>query len=146
MVAESTHTAKNVLNIIKFLKNIHKALEERVVMSNFKAISKNLLYAIYGFLSAVYTPSFMSIAFNLTKGAVNNPEGSMFVPFGFGILLAILLIDILIITKMIKGKNMTKSAKVLAISLFVVVKIIGLMLDQNGWKYFIHDFSLKFLQ
>ena len=115
-------------------------------MHNFSIMLKHLLYVAYGFFSACYTPVLLSIVFNFTHGVGNNPEGTMFIPFGIVILLAILTIDILIIAKTIKSNSMTKFEKVRTISLFVIVKFIGLMVDQNGWRNFIHCFKWKFMQ
>lgn len=115
-------------------------------MHKLEIILKNLLYTVYGFFSAYYTASFLSVAFNFGKGICYNPEGAMFIPVGIAILLAILTIDILIIVTTIKSSSMTKFEKVLTISLFVIVKIIGLIIDQNGWKNFIHCFKWKFMQ
>lgn len=115
-------------------------------MHKLKIILKKLLYTAYGFFSAVCTPVFMSLAFNFMHGVGNNPDGIMFIPVGIAILLAILTIDILIIVRTIKSSSITKLEKVLTISLFVIVKIIGLMVDQDGWKNFIHCFKWKFMQ
>ena len=115
-------------------------------MHKLEVILKNLLYTVYGFFSAVYTPSFLNVAFNFGKGICYNPEGAMFIPVGIAILLAILTIDILIIAKTVKSNNMTKFEKVLTLSLFVIVKIIGLMVDRNGWKNFIHCLKWMFMQ
>lgn len=111
-----------------------------------KIILKYLLCMIYGVFSGIYTPVIISLAFNFMKGVGNNPEGTMFVPFGIAILLAIIAIDIAIIVKTIKSNNMTRLEKVLAVSLFVIAKFIGLMVDQNGWRNVIHCFKWKFMQ
>ena len=115
-------------------------------MHKLKTISKNLFYSVYGFFSAYYTAGFLSVAFNFGKGICYNPEGAMFIPVGIVILLAILMIDIVIIVKTLKSDNMSKLEKALTILLFIIVKIIGLMLDQNGWRNFIHCFKWKFTQ
>ena len=104
------------------------------------------MYTAYGFFSALYTPSFLSVAFNFTHGAANNPDGELSIPIDIVILLTILMIDILIIVKTIKLTSITKLEKTLIISFFVIVKIIGLMMDQNGWRNFIHCFKWKFMQ
>ena len=101
---------------------------------------------IYGVFSGIYTPVIISLAFNFMKGVGNNPEGTMFVPFGIAILLTIIALDIAIIVKMIKSNNMTRLKKVLAVSFFVIAKFIGLMVDQNGWRNVIHCFKWKFMQ
>lgn len=36
-----------------------------------KSILKNLLYVAHGFLSGVYTPGFLSLAFNFMHGIAN---------------------------------------------------------------------------
>ncbi|MBR2861249.1 MAG: hypothetical protein IKB86_05375 [Clostridia bacterium] len=115
-------------------------------MHKLKKLLKTILYTAYGFFSALYTPSFLSVAFNFTHGAANNPDGELSIPIGIVILLTIIAIDILIIAKTIKSSGMTKFEKVLTILLFVIVKIIGLMVDQDGWKNFIHCFKWKFMQ
>ena len=88
----------------------------------------------------------MSVAFNFTHGAANNPDGELSIPIGIVILLTIITIDILIIVKTIKSSNMKKFEKVLTISLFVIVKITGLIVDQDGCRNFIHCFKWKFMQ
>ena len=115
-------------------------------MHKLKTILKYLLYMAYGVFSGIYTPVIISLTFNFMKGVGNNPEGTMFIPFGIAILLAIMVIDIAIIVKTIKSNNMTRLEKVLAVSLFVIAKFIGLMVDQNGWRNVIHCFKWKFMQ
>lgn len=115
-------------------------------MHKLKTIVKNFLYTVYGFFSAYYTASFLSVAFNFTHGAANNPDGELSIPIGIVILLTIITIDILIIVKTIKSSSMKKFEKVLTISLFVIVKITGLIVDQDGWRNFIHCFKWKFMQ
>lgn len=114
-------------------------------MCKLKNLLKILLCIVYGFFSAYYTAAFLNVAFNFTHGAANNPDGTLSIPIGIVILLAILMIDIVIIVKTLKSSNMSKLEKALTISLFVVVKTIGLMMDQNGWKNFIHCFKWKFM-
>ena len=77
-------------------------------MHKLKNILKYLLCMIYGIFSGIYTPAIISLAFNFMKGVGNNPEGTMFIPFGIAILLAIVAIDIAIIVKTIKSKNLLK--------------------------------------
>lgn len=115
-------------------------------MHKLKTILKYFLYMAYGVFSGIYTPVIISLAFNFMKGVGNNPEGTMFIPFGIAILLAIMVIDIAIIVKTIKSNNMTRLEKVFTVSLFVIVKFIGLMVDQNGWRNVIHCFKWKFMQ
>ncbi len=115
-------------------------------MHKLKIILKNLLYIVFAFFSAYYIPSILSVAFNFTHGTANNPDGEVFVPIGIIILLTILMIDILLIVKTIKSNNMTKHKKVLTISIFVIVKIIGLMVDQDGWKNFLYCLKWTFMQ
>lgn len=115
-------------------------------MHKLKTILKYLLCMSYGVFSSIYTPSFLSVAFNFTHGAANNPDGELSIPIGIVILLTIITIDILIIVKTIKSSGMTKFEKVLTISLFVIVKIIGLIVDQDGWKNFMHCFKWKFMK
>ena len=115
-------------------------------MHKFNIILKNLFYTVYGFFSAIYTPAFMSMAFNFMHGIGNNSDGTIFIPIGIAIILAILTIDILIIVTTIKSSSMTKFEKMFTLSLFVIVKIIGIMVDQDGWRNFIHCFKWKFMQ
>lgn len=103
-------------------------------MHRIKIILTKLLIAVYGFISGLYTPSILSIAFNYSHGAVNNSDGVMFIPFGIVSLLVVLIIDILLVTRTVKSNNMTKIEKIITISIFFSAKIIGLMGDQNGWK------------
>lgn len=115
-------------------------------MKKVKFILKNLLFIAYGFFCAYLTPSLLNTAFNFTKGISNNPEGAIFVPFGIIMLVAILAIDILIIIKTIKSKNMTVAEKVITITIFIVAKVIGLTLDKNGWNNFVKCFKWRYMQ
>ena len=115
-------------------------------MQKLKNVLKTILCVVYGCLSGVYTPVFIAIAFNITKGVGNNPDGIMFIPVGIVILLAILIIDVLIIVKTIKNNKMTRMEKVIIISLFALAKIAGLMVDQNGWRNVFCSFWVKFIQ
>lgn len=110
-------------------------------MPIFKIILKNLLIAIYGFISGLYLPSILSVAFNYTHGPVNNPDGEIFIPVGILILLTILVIDVLVIIRTIKSEKMTKHEKIITILVFISAKFIGLTQDQEGWRNFIY--SLK---
>lgn len=113
-------------------------------MSKLKLCLKNVLYILYGGLSAFYTPTFLLISFNLMHGIANNPDGEVLVPFGVIALLTILIIDIGIIVKTVISKSMTKLEKVLTISLFVMAKIGGsLMLEKNDWGFFLECFQWK---
>ena len=115
-------------------------------MHKLKIILKYLLCVVYGVFYGIYTPVIISFAFNFMKGVGNNPEGTIFVPFGIVILLSVIVIDIAIIVKTIKSDNMTRLEKVLAVSLFVIAKFIGLMVDQDGWRNVIHCLEWKFMQ
>ena len=110
-------------------------------MHKLKVLLKNLLYALYGYFSACYTPVFLGLAFNFTDGVQNNPEGAMFIPVGIIILLAVLIIDVLIVVKTIRSDDMTKLEKTLTILAFAVIKIIGLTVDRDGWRNFLHCLS-----
>ena len=114
-------------------------------MNKHKILLKNILHTIYGFFSACYTPSFLNVTFNFTHGIANNPDGAIFILFGIIIILSILAIDISIIVKNIKSYTMSKTEKVVTIFLFVLIKFIGLMVDKDGWRNFIHCFEWKFV-
>ena len=111
-----------------------------------KSILKNLLYVAHGFLSGVYTPGLLSLAFNFMHGIANNPDGESLMPLGIILVLTILTIDILIIVKTIKSKSIPTLEKVLTIGLFVIVKSIGLMVDQDGWRNFTKCFTYTFIR
>ena len=115
-------------------------------MQKLKIILRNILCVVYGWLSGVYVPVFIAIAFNVTKGVGNNPDGIMFIPLGILLLLAIFIIDILIIVKTVKSNKMTRTEKVINLSLFVLARIAGLMVDQNGWRNLVYSFRAKFIQ
>ena len=57
-------------------------------MQKLKIILRTILCVVYGWLSGVCVPAFIAIAFNLTKGVGNNPDGIMFIPLGILLLLA----------------------------------------------------------
>lgn len=99
----------------------------------------------YDIFFGIYTPVIISIAFNFTHGAVNNPDGEIFILIGIIILLTVLTIDILIVAKTIKSGTMKRFVKVLIILLFILVRIIGLTVDKNGWRNVIYCFKLKFM-
>ena len=113
-------------------------------MHTIKVIGKALLYAVYGYFSGVYTPVFLTMAFNYMKGPVNNPEGEMFVPLGIMILLAMTAADVLIIVKTVRSGSMTRWAKVLTVLIFIAAKVIGLTTDRDGWKSFTHSLWVDF--
>jgi len=104
-------------------------------------VFQKLFIVVYGGFSGVYTPVLLSFAFNFSHGIAYNPDGRLFMPFAIALLLAILTVDILIIVKTIKSNTMTRFEKILTILLFVTVKTIGLMVDQDGWRNFLHCFS-----
>ena len=113
-------------------------------MHTIKVIGKALLYAVYGYFSGVYTPVFLTMAFNYMKGPVNNPEGEMFVPLGIMILLAMTAADVLIIVKTVRSGSMTRWEKVLTVLTFIAAKVIGLTTDRYGWNSFTHSLWVDF--
>lgn len=114
-------------------------------MNKLKAVLTNLFFTVYSFFSGFFIPILLNITFNFTKGICNNPEGVIFIPFGIVALLAILVIDLLIIVKTVKSKNMTVIEKVITITLFAVAKVTGLALNQNEWKIFVQCFKWKYM-
>ncbi len=115
-------------------------------MCKLKIILKTLLCMAHGFFSGLSTPYLLMVAFNFTHGIANNPDGQLSIPIGVAILLTILIIDILIIVKAVRSRSLTKFEKVVIISLFVIVKFVGLMWDQDGWRHFTEYFRRKFMQ
>ncbi len=115
-------------------------------MRKLKIILKTLLFMVYGFFSGLSTPYLLMVAFNFTHGIANNPDGEVCIPIGIAILLTILIIDILIIVKTVRSRSLTKFEKVVIISLFVIVKFVGLMVLQDEWRDFIEYFRRKFIQ
>ena len=112
-------------------------------MSKAKFFLKYLLLLVYAGLSSLYTPSNLNIAFNFSHGIANNPDGIISVPIGIAIILTILTIDVLIVVKTAKSKNISKLKKVFFILSFIIIKIICLTLDQNGWRNFIYCLEFK---
>ena len=53
-----------------------------------------LVNILLGFLDAFFLPLLLMMAFNRLKGPVNNPDGEMFVPFGWLFLLLIPIVFI----------------------------------------------------
>jgi len=104
------------------------------------------LYTVYAFFSSYFTPSILSVTFNFTHGVANNPDGELLVPIGIITIFAILIIDLLFIVKTIKSNNMTKVEKILTIALFVAAKMIGLMVDQDGWRNVFTCLKYKFME
>jgi len=115
-------------------------------MHKLKNIFNITLYTVYAFFSSYFTPSILSVTFNFTHGVANNPDGELLVPIGIITIFAILIIDLLFIVKTIKSNNVTKNEKMLTILFFVIVKIIGLMMDPDGGRNFLHCFKKKFMQ
>ena len=107
-------------------------------LKNIKFVLIYLLMLVYGFFSSLYFPGFLSVALNFTHGVGNNPDGEMLMPFGIVVILLILIIDAFIIIKTIKSTDKTKKEKVLTILIFVSVVIIGLLIDQHGWRNIIN--------
>ncbi len=113
-------------------------------MRQLKVALKTLLCMVHGFFSGFYTSSCLFVAFNF-HGVGNYPEGEPFIPIGIAILLTMLIIDILIIVKTVRSRSLTKFEKGLIISLFVIVKFVGLMWDQGAWANFAKEFRVKFM-
>ena len=111
-----------------------------------KFIFQELALIAQGGITGFLTPTLLLLSFNFMHGPVNNPEGETFVPLGIFTLIAIAAVDVLIIVKTAKSKNMTRAKKIVLIATLVCAKAIGLlMIDLNGWHSFIYSFSVKFL-
>ncbi len=96
-----------------------------------------------GFMS-YYSSVFLAMEFNLLHGVGNNPDGVIFMPIAFGIIFITLLIDVLVIIKTIKSHTITVYEKVFIILFFIIVIIICVSFDKDGWRHFIEDFKLKY--
>ena len=112
-----------------------------------KFIFQELAVIAKGGIAGFFTPTFLLISFNFMHGPVNYPDGEMFVPLGIITLIAIAAVDVLIIVKTAKSKNMTRAKKIVLIATLVCAKAIGsLMIDMNDWHSFIYSFSVKFFK
>ena len=110
-----------------------------------KVFLKAVLYAVYGGVSAFYTPTFFLLAFNFMHGAVNNPDGEVLVPFGIGVLLAILILDMVIVLKTFMSQSLTAIEKWGLLSLFLIVKFAGIfMMEHNDLLFFVKCILQKF--
>lgn len=76
---------------------------------------------IYGFGTLYIFPTLLLFAFNRSKGAVNNPDGELFIPFAWFLL--ILIPALFIIINLIITKKIFSSRKY--IILFIAAFIIG---------------------
>lgn len=57
-------------------------------MRNLKGkLCLSLINVVSGFLIFFFSPVALSLAFNTTKGAGNNPDGELFIPFGWSIIM-----------------------------------------------------------
>lgn len=112
-------------------------------MNKLKPILKAILCMVYGGISGFFTPTFLLMAFNFMDGIKENPEDEMFIPFGIGILLAFLIVDIVIIVKTMLSKSITKGGKALIIALFIIIKAGSVMANQLGLQLFIECFQWK---
>ena len=109
-------------------------------MRAFKTILKYPLYLLYSFISGFFTPAMLIISFNYSHGIANNPDGTLLMPVGIAMVLSVLIIDLIIVFKTVKSNTISVLEKILVISLFVLVKILGMWLEPNGRRTFIECF------
>ena len=115
-------------------------------MQKCKKIIVVLLTMVHGVWSGMFTPYILAMIFNLTDGVCENPEGVMFIPFGILNLLAIVALDVFIIVKTVRSQKRTKVEKMVAVTLFAVAKVAGLLVDINGWKNLLHGLQWLLLK
>ena len=99
----------------------------------------NVFNALYGFLVFSILPITLLIAFNRTKGNVNNPEGEVFAIIGWFILILIPIIFVSINLFVIKMLSLSKWFLLLAFLCFIfggVVKIIAVFIDGTYLYYY----------
>ncbi|MDR0325316.1 MAG: hypothetical protein LBI19_04375 [Oscillospiraceae bacterium] len=80
----------------------------------------------YGFLVSYLFPVFLLIAMNRLKGAGNNPDGELLVPFGW-IMVFLLPALYFVVFRISKKHFIQKNAWMLAIPAFIVGAAIGVM-------------------
>lgn len=113
-------------------------------MKMFKKISFLVFSLIIGFISSYYFESFLSMAFNLTKGVSENPEGKIFMPLGVIIILTILTVTFLTIKKVFKSTVYHKTEKFIFMFLLILVWIVGTILTLDYWRNFFVDLNILF--
>ena len=108
-------------------------------MKKIKRIVKMVIITIYGYCSALITPSLLRASFNISKGIQNNPDGEMFIIPAIFLLFTFFVIDCFIIYYVIKRANKTKQLKAIIILIFVVSKFIGFIESYVYLKRFIKN-------
>lgn len=98
---------------------------------------KHIILALYGFISACFTPAFLNIAFNFSHGIANNSDGAFFAPVGIVVVCLTFLIDVSIFFFTLIKKKSNKREKIILLVIFCIAKLLGYVVDFNGWKNFI---------
>ncbi len=112
-------------------------------MNKIKRLIMPLLYLVYSGISGFLTPTFLLMAFNFMDGIKNNPEDEMFIPLGIFALVAVLVIDVWIVLRIILCQSTDKCQKIVVLSLFAIIKIGFILMEQLGLRLFIECFTWK---
>lgn len=90
--------------------------------------------ALYGFVSFYILPTLLVIAFNRTKGDVNNPDGKLFVPFGW---ICLILIPLLLVWgnyAAIKRYFASKKHFILAVAALALGAVFAVVLVNKNYS------------
>ena len=96
---------------------------DTMIKKEIKTAVISVFGAVYGFFIAYFFPAFLDLAFNKMKGDVNNPDGEMFMLFGW-LLLALIPSSLFFILMYLKRQSPTKKAFLTFSGLFIVLAVI----------------------
>ncbi len=103
-------------------------------------IIKYIIILIYAFCSSWCFTVSLLCGFNYQKGIAINDDGIMLIPIGMLVCLTTLIIYFFLIRRIVKSKNKTKFEKVIVISSFFILVVVGILLTLDGYKLFFHCF------
>jgi len=100
----------------------------RTRIKKFIKISFPLIFnAGYGYLVFYIFPTLLLFAFNRTKGAVNNPDGELFIPFAWLLMILIPIIFFFVNKAIINKCYSNKKFFAISVVFFIVGATIGVI-------------------
>ena len=97
---------------------------DTMIKKEIKTAVISVFGVVYGFFIAYLFPTFLGLAFNKMKGDVNNPDGEMFMLFGW-LLLALIPSSLFLILVYLKRQSPMEKAFLTFSGLFIVLAVIG---------------------
>lgn len=88
------------------------------------------------FLSSYLLPLFLLIAFNYGKGIQNNEDGIMFIPLGFVLVTAVVIIDVLLIRSAIRSCAKDRKKQFVVAGILLLILAVTVALTFSSWKTF----------